>query len=297
MPCFTSAIPERLWAGWGSASFSLLSGRSSILSSASTGCGPRAQKLDEQSRFRIHLGPDRPAALDVSARSVVPAIQGLAPITRISDTVSPLAPGPGATGVDMLVNGEQAYPAMLRAIENAPAHTVHGPPTFLPPTPRDGGSSMALGRAGQRGVDVRVIVDGGRRLVFLAPGPAFAAAKRYPGGPFSAPRILPPAFHLNLRNHRKLLVSDGQTGFVGGHEHQGTPLGPGLQCHGPGLATFTSSSAGRWWPRSSRLFWKDWGFLHRRPGTCPRGRDPVDRGCHVAGPSPTAPTKTWIVWP
>jgi len=33
---------------------------------------------------------------------------------------------------------------------------------------------------------------------------------------FVPPRILPPAVHINLRNHRKLLLVDGHTGFTGG---------------------------------------------------------------------------------
>jgi cardiolipin synthase len=35
-------------------------------------------------------------------------------------------------------------------------------------------------------------------------------------GRFLPPRLIPPAIHVNLRNHRKILVADGRTGFTGG---------------------------------------------------------------------------------
>jgi cardiolipin synthase len=33
---------------------------------------------------------------------------------------------------------------------------------------------------------------------------------------FLPPKLIPPTLHINLRNHRKILVADGQTGFIGG---------------------------------------------------------------------------------
>lgn len=73
-----------------------------------------------------------------------------------------------------------------------------------------------LGAAVRRGVHVRVLLDGigslysggGTRKALLAVGVEV--------GVFLRPTLLPPAWHINLRNHRKLLVADGERAIVGG---------------------------------------------------------------------------------
>jgi len=117
--------------------------------------------------------------------------------------------------VTPLVNGEQAYPAMLSAIEAAQHSVLLSSYIF-----DTGGDCQpwvaALQRAQQRGVEVRVLVDGfgeyySRPKPSRTLGRAGIAVTR-----FMPPRLLPPTLSLNMRNHHKILVIDNQVGFTGG---------------------------------------------------------------------------------
>ncbi|MFO8111678.1 MAG: cardiolipin synthase [Desulfosalsimonadaceae bacterium] len=135
-------------------------------------------------------------------------------IARMSDYLSRL-PMLGGNRIEPLKEGESAYPAMLEAIENAEERLFLS--TYIFDTDDIGSAFVdALARAAGRGVDVRVIVDGvGEYYSF----PRVSALLRKEGIPhvrFLPPKLIPPMFHINLRNHRKILVADGDTGFTGG---------------------------------------------------------------------------------
>ena len=114
-----------------------------------------------------------------------------------------------------LHNGEEAYPAMLEAIEAA--HSSVCLSTYIFDSDRTGRRFVeALRAAAARGVDVRVLVDAmGERYSFP---PARRLLRR---SGVRIARFLPPSLsergiHINLRNHRKLLIVDGLVGFTGG---------------------------------------------------------------------------------
>jgi cardiolipin synthase len=118
--------------------------------------------------------------------------------------------------VDVLHDGEQAYPAMLAAIDAAEAH-VHLC-TYIFETDRHGRQFVdALRAAAERGVAVRVLVDAiGERYARPRVG---RLLRRVPG--LEVARFLPLTLSLrglrvNLRNHRKILAVDGTHGFTGG---------------------------------------------------------------------------------
>ncbi len=117
--------------------------------------------------------------------------------------------------VDALVNGEAAYPAMLDAIRRAKKHVLLT--TYILDNDRTGRSFIdALASAGQRGVDVRVLIDGcGDWYSF----PRASGVLRRAGirvARFLPPRLLPPSLSLNMRNHHKILIIDDVIGFTGG---------------------------------------------------------------------------------
>ena len=128
-------------------------------------------------------------------------------------TNTPLVAG---NAVDLLVNGDEAYPAMIAAIEGATRSVALATYIF------DRGQAAdqfigALSRAVKRGVAVRVLIDGvGARYSH----PPIVHALRAQG--IRVARFLPTTLlpwrnpYLNLRNHRKLLVVDGEVGFCGG---------------------------------------------------------------------------------
>lgn len=117
--------------------------------------------------------------------------------------------------VDVLHNGEQAYPAMLEAIDSAERTLFLA--TYIFQTNTTGQRFIeALERAVKRGVDVRVIVDGVGELYSRPPVSRELRRRSVRVARFLPPRLIPPALHVNLRNHRKILVADGQVAFTGG---------------------------------------------------------------------------------
>ena len=117
--------------------------------------------------------------------------------------------------VDMLRNGEEAYPAMLAAIRGAERYVWLS--TYIFGTAGVGGELIdALTDAQRRNVRVRVLLDG---IGELYTWPRAGSALRRRGlelARFLPPRIVPPSLRINMRNHRKLLVVDGEVAFTGG---------------------------------------------------------------------------------
>lgn len=168
------------------------------------------RKLGRRSRpFEIYE-----AANLLESQRFHPAVAHLQPLRTVADRVArlPLLEG---NSVSELHNGEEAYPRMLRAIAAA-KHTVTMASYIFDYDDIGRGFATALCDAARRGVKVYLLVDGigalgnysriGRML--LASG-----AKVESFVPLALPfgRI-----RLNLRNHRKMLVVDGRTAFVGG---------------------------------------------------------------------------------
>jgi cardiolipin synthase A/B len=117
--------------------------------------------------------------------------------------------------VQPLVNGDQAFPAMLEAIDGA--QTSLSLASYIFDNDATGLLFLeALCRALDRGVAVRVLIDDvGARYS----KPSMLRLLRKRGVPVAAflPTRVPRLFqYANLRNHRKILVADGRCGFVGG---------------------------------------------------------------------------------
>ena len=138
----------------------------------------------------------------------------LAPLARLVGEVvqRPLLPG---NAVEALVDGAQAYPAMLEAIGAARTSIAMASYIF------DGNGIgeqfvAALAAAAKRGVEVRVLIDDvdARFSRSSAVKPLRRAGVQV--AVFNPP-LVPARLHaLNLRNHRKILVADGALGFTGG---------------------------------------------------------------------------------
>jgi len=140
-------------------------------------------------------------------------------LARRSKSVS-IHPLVGGNRVEMLFNGEQAYPAMLEAIAQARSHVLLS--TYIFDHDKVGRAfKEALAAAVGRGVDVRVMVDGIGEWYSL---PRASRVLRRAGirvERFLPPRLLPPSFSINMCNHHKLLVVDDQVGFTGGMNIRG----------------------------------------------------------------------------
>ena len=111
-----------------------------------------------------------------------------------------------------LMNGEGAYPAMLGAIAGA-RHSINLC-TYIFDSDEVGRRFVAaLSEAADRGVEVRVIIDGLGEKYSRPQVRHLFRGSRVKVGEFLPLRQ---EFYVNLRNHRKLLVVDGATVFTGG---------------------------------------------------------------------------------
>jgi cardiolipin synthase A/B len=118
--------------------------------------------------------------------------------------------------LQLLESGGEYFPALIAAIDAA-AHEVHLETYIFADDSTGRLVAAALGRAAQRGVAVRVLVDGfGAREFATGLGTSLAADRvevmtyRPEAGQFSFRR------HRLRRLHRKLAVVDGRVAFVGG---------------------------------------------------------------------------------
>lgn len=134
--------------------------------------------------------------------------------TRYSRKVTSRRFEPG-NDVGLLINGEQAYPAMLQAIGQANDSIALC--TYIFENDEVGLKFVdALAEAVKRGVDVKVLVDGmGEKYSF----PGISGVLTRKG--IRVEQFLPWdlrrfSFDINLRNHRKILVIDGKLAFTGG---------------------------------------------------------------------------------
>ncbi len=139
---------------------------------------------------------------------------GLIPLGHLGDelTLSELEAGNRLTP---LVNGDAAYPEMLAAIDAAQRSVALS--TYIFDNDFVGQLFVAaLQRAHQRGVQVRVLIDGVGQWYSRPHTPKVLRQLGIPTGVFleSALPIRNP--YVNLRNHRKILVIDGCLGFTGG---------------------------------------------------------------------------------
>ncbi|MDZ7790257.1 MAG: phospholipase D-like domain-containing protein [Xanthomonadales bacterium] len=121
----------------------------------------------------------------------------------------------GGNEVQPLFDGEQAYPTMLEAIEQAREHICLT--TYILDQDETGEAfCRALADATDRGVDVRVLIDGVGEWYAR---PRVSHRLRRAGvrtARFLPPRLVPPSLSINLRNHHKILVVDDRVGFTGG---------------------------------------------------------------------------------
>jgi cardiolipin synthase A/B len=135
-------------------------------------------------------------------------------LARATATVltRPLLPG---NRVEVLRNGDEAYPAMLQAIAQAQETVTLS--TYIFDRDEAGLAFVqALVEAQRRGVAVRVLIDAtGTRYSWPS---ILGTLKRgkIPHARFLRTFPLRRLLEMNLRNHRKILVVDGRVGFTGG---------------------------------------------------------------------------------
>jgi cardiolipin synthase len=217
----------------------------------------------------------------------------LASLARLVGEVTrrPLLPG---NAIDPLLEGAETYPAMLEAIDGARAsialcsYIFHGNgigERFV----------EALARAARRGVAVRVLIDDVSHRFSWS-----SAAKRLrradvPVAIFNPP-LVPARLHaVHLRNHRKILVVDGLTGFTGGMNIDRRYWGEGasrdlhFRLRGPVVAQLMEVFAEDWHFTSDEVLQGDLWFpkIFAHGNSLARGID--------AGPDETFERLRWTI--
>lgn len=115
----------------------------------------------------------------------------------------------------VLENGEAIYPAMLEAIANAERHVLLC--TYIFDRDETGQQFIdALVAARDRGLEVKVIVDGMGEWMSLRRVGTLLRQHRIEFTRFNPITLLPPSLNLNLRSHRKMLIIDNRYAFTGG---------------------------------------------------------------------------------
>ena len=166
-------------------------------------------------RFKVTQRQQRalPQSLAPQGQTGAPELEELARVGKHA-TGWPLF---GGNRVTPLRHGEEAYPAMLQAIDQA-KESVALLSFIFDNDPSGLQFADALARAHERGVAVRVLVDAaGARYTW----PTILHELKKRGVPCA--RFLPTSLmhplrlaSVNLRNHRKLMIVDGTLGFTGG---------------------------------------------------------------------------------
>lgn len=171
----------------------------------------RARSWQESGRWlnRAEINPD-----DDPEHLIPPlpaSAQHLSDLLHLEDKIVKARQHEG-NRVVALIGGEEAYPAMLGAIRSA-RETINLSSYIFD---ADGiGSDFVdlLTSAALRGVEVRIIIDAmGEKYSRKSPGAAFRNT------PVRLVKYLPlrHGAYINLRNHRKLLIVDGEEAFTGG---------------------------------------------------------------------------------
>jgi cardiolipin synthase len=160
--------------------------------------------------------------------------------------------------IDLLVNGKEAFPAMLDAIASA-GKFIHLEIYRLEPDTLGTEFRELMKRKAVEGVKVRVVYDDVGSWNIHKPyirDMREAGVEIYPFMPVRFPAF---SSKINYRNHRKILVVDGREGFVGGlniadkYIHGLPGLGPWVDTHlkltGEAVAAL------------DRVFVDDWNFV------------------------------------
>ena len=171
----------------------------------------RARELQEQGQGMHWLHVDQPPQPDDIAH--FPTSLTAKALINLSNFVTrrPLRYG---NRITVLYNGEQAFPAMLEAINQAQQCVFLS--SYIFKADKIGHQfAAALIAAAQRGVDVRVLIDAYGELYSFRKIRQLFRNTAVQSASF-LPLTLQQSFYFNLRNHRKLLVIDSTCCFTGG---------------------------------------------------------------------------------
>lgn len=178
----------------------------------------RAHQLEGESARRSQNSYERSDTLNTEIRDIdLPQAIVKSELAALARSSAAVTRRELVEGNDLhpFFDGESAYAAMLDAIENASESVCLA--SYIFETNRTGQCFIkALLGANARGVDVRVLLDGVGEYYSFPRAGTLLKKEGVKVARFVSPGLFPPSIHINLRNHRKLLLVDQKLGFTGG---------------------------------------------------------------------------------
>jgi cardiolipin synthase len=237
--------------------------------------------INRVTRRALKLGRMDDALAPASGEALPQAASNITLLSAVSQKISQ-SPLTGGNRLTILEGGDQAYPEMLAAIGNAKRSVAMSSYIFRNDTAGEE-FAQALSEAAHRGVSVRVLLDGlGTGYLYpriyyrMKRGGVTVARFLHTWLPWRMP-------FLNMRNHRKLLVADGELAFLGGinigvencahlsREHQIKDVH--FKVEGPAVALVMEMFARDWSFTTEEVLDRDiwWPKLEAQGVLCARG--------------------------
>ncbi len=170
-------------------------------------------KVDESVKAELQ---ERVKSYNKSAALALPLVKESRPLVTLLSHSG--RPGSGVlenSEVKVLQNGEQLFPVLLEELEKAEKH-IHMEYYIYENDEIGNKVKDVLIRKAAQGVEVRFIYDDFGSLSIRRTLARELRANGVEAHPFNRIRIIMLANRLNYRNHRKIVVIDGVTSFVGG---------------------------------------------------------------------------------
>lgn len=180
----------------------------------------RLVKRSRQTELRVRTLLDKHHLQTKLLESGAPPVEARTDaMLRLGDNVAS-TPASGGNKATMLVNATQAYRAMVEAIEAATDH-IHVEFYIIQPDETGKRLRERLTRKAAEGVEVRVLVDGvgSYKLARKFWDPLIeqgGEARVFNPVSFFTGRFRRRRDRVDFRNHRKIVVCDGNVGFTGG---------------------------------------------------------------------------------
>lgn len=246
----------------------------------------RTRRRKERARARVRGGdPRAPAEGTAAPESIVQPERG-SPLHLVHELTG-LPPSAGNT-VELLSRDVAAFASILRAIDGA-RHSIWAE-FYIVQNDATGKAFLgALTRKAAEGVEVRLLYDavGSLSLSRSALEELEAAGGRTEA--FLPVNPLRRRWAVHLRNHRKIVVVDGELGFTGGmnvgDEYSGRARRRGeqhfrdthLALRGPAVRDL------------ALIFAEDWSFATEEPLALPPRPAPLPQGAALVGIVPSGP--------
>ncbi len=138
-------------------------------------------------------------------------------IDKAINTLLPDYPLLGGNDIKTLLSGDEFYPRLMDAIENA-KHHIHLQSFIISDDIIGTKIMLLLNKKARHGVKVRLLYDkfGSARALFTGLFRRVDSSENLSISGWSQVNPLKRRFQVNLRNHRKCAIIDGQTAFFGG---------------------------------------------------------------------------------